>query len=221
MLCAHPDVDELHVTGSVATHARMKQLAPGKRITAELGNVTPVIVVPGRWSTAELAYHAENVAAMLTNNAGFNCATARMLITARAWPQREAFLDAVRHRLRRVSPKPAWYPHAEQAYERFIGEHPGAEQLQPSRRTGRVGGHVAPRLSWGSLPASTRMIPTSPRSGTSRSVASSARRHSMPPTTHTSCRAPSSSPTSGCGARSTRRCWSIRAFGATRGCVVP
>lgn len=32
-----------------------------KEITAELGNVTPYIVVPGKWSEADLKYQAENI----------------------------------------------------------------------------------------------------------------------------------------------------------------
>jgi hypothetical protein len=44
-----------------------------RRITSELGCVTPVIVVPGAWSPGELAYQAENVATMVAINASCNC----------------------------------------------------------------------------------------------------------------------------------------------------
>ena len=64
-LTAHPRVDEVHITGSDKTYdavvfgtgaegARRKQADEpvlDKPVTAELGNVSPVIVVPGRWST--------------------------------------------------------------------------------------------------------------------------------------------------------------------------
>jgi len=48
-LCSHAGVDEIHVT---------------KPFSAELGNVSPVIVVPGpagAWTGGEIAYHAENL----------------------------------------------------------------------------------------------------------------------------------------------------------------
>jgi len=36
-----------------------------------VGNVSPIIVVPGKWTAAELIYQAEHVATMVVNNAGF------------------------------------------------------------------------------------------------------------------------------------------------------
>src|SRR5450759_3281600 len=86
-LCHHPGVDELHITGADRTYEAIvfgtgREGADRKRrndpvldkpFTAELGNLTPIIVVPGRWSPSDLDYHAENIATMLTNNAGFNC----------------------------------------------------------------------------------------------------------------------------------------------------
>ena len=63
-LCHHAAVDEIHMTGSDKTYedivfgsgvegARRKAAHEPliqKRFTAELGNVTPVIVLPGPWS---------------------------------------------------------------------------------------------------------------------------------------------------------------------------
>jgi len=58
-LAQHPGVDEVHVTGSARTHdaivwgadreGRVRMLDPvlKKPITSELGNISPVIVVPG------------------------------------------------------------------------------------------------------------------------------------------------------------------------------
>ena len=94
-------IDEVHITGSDKTYdavvfgtgpegARRKaadQPVLNKPVTAELGNVSPVIVVPGRWSIAELLYQAEHVATMLVNNAGFNCVSARLVVTHDAWPR--------------------------------------------------------------------------------------------------------------------------------------
>lgn len=49
-----------------------------KEVTAELGNVTPYIIVPGPWSDDDIAYHASNVAAGLVNNNGHNCLAAEV-----------------------------------------------------------------------------------------------------------------------------------------------
>ena len=63
-----------------------------KPISSELGNVSPVVIVPADYDDDQLAFVAANVATQITNNASFNCNAAKMLVTSRAWPQRDAFL---------------------------------------------------------------------------------------------------------------------------------
>ena len=142
-LCKHPAVDEIHITGSETTHdaivwgagdeaaERRQRSEPrlSKRITSELGNVSPVIVVPGRWSNADLRFHAENVATQMTQNGGFNCNAAKVLVTHRDWPQRSAFLDALRSVLRSLPPRRAYYPGAHERWRRFVEGHANAEVL--------------------------------------------------------------------------------------------
>ena len=53
-----------------------------KSITSELGNVSPVMIVPGDYTEEELWFQARNVATMVVNNASFNCNAAKMLVTA-------------------------------------------------------------------------------------------------------------------------------------------
>ena len=105
-LCQHESVDEIHITGSDRTHdaivfgvgeegARRKaenDPRNTKRITSELGNVSPVIIMPGSWTEADLRFHAENVATQMTNNAGFNCNAAKVLIMHEGWSQKTQFL---------------------------------------------------------------------------------------------------------------------------------
>lgn len=144
-LCQHDSIDEIHITGSEYTHdiivygpgeegkTRKKNNEPilQKRITSELGNVSPVIVVPGQWSDAELQFQAENVATQMTNNAGFNCNAAKVLITHKAWAQRETFLDKLRATLRSLPPRSAYYPGAHDRHQTFTEAHPEAELLGP------------------------------------------------------------------------------------------
>lgn len=68
-----------------------------REVTAELGCVTPYIVCPGQWSQSDLDYHAGTVVAGMTHNAGHNCLKAEVLVLDRDWPQREAFLAALRY----------------------------------------------------------------------------------------------------------------------------
>ena len=142
-LCAHPGVDEVHITGSDKTFdaivwgpgaegaARKATGQPllNKRITGELGNVSPVIVVPGPWSASDLAYQAEHVATMLTTNAGFNCNATRVIVQHEGWKQREALLAGVRKILGSVPTRAAYYPGARERYQSFLAAHPDASQL--------------------------------------------------------------------------------------------
>ena len=141
-LTGHARIDEVHITGSDKTYdavvfgrgpdgARRKEADEpvlDKPVTAELGNVSPVIVVPGRWSIAELLYQAEHVATMLVNNAGFNCISARVVVTHADWPQREAFLGALTQTLAGITTRRAYYPGAAERREAFVAAHPEAEE---------------------------------------------------------------------------------------------
>ena len=150
-LCRHPGVDEIHITGSDRTYEaivfgigpdaaeRKREGRPllDKRITAELGNVTPVIVVPGppgTWSAGDIAYHAENVVTMLANNAGFNCTTGRVLVQHAEWLDRERLLAAIRKRLAQLPPRRAFYPGARERWESFVAAHPEAERWGEARQ---------------------------------------------------------------------------------------
>jgi hypothetical protein len=131
-LCYHPGVGEVHITGSDRTHDLIVWGPPGperddrkrrndpllkKPITSELGNVSPVLVVPGPYSDAELSSMAENAAGMITNNASFNCNAAKLLVLPKGWNLREAFIQKLSNVLALVPPRKAYYPGAFQRYE--------------------------------------------------------------------------------------------------------
>ncbi|HEX5439883.1 MAG TPA: aldehyde dehydrogenase family protein [Ktedonobacterales bacterium] len=142
-LCAHPGIDEVHITGSDKTFdaivwgpgaegaARKAAGQPllNKRITGELGNVSPVIVVPGPWSASDLAYQAEHIATMLTTNAGFNCNATRVIVQHEGWGQREALLAEIHKVLSGVPSRAAFYPGARDRYQSFLSAHPEAKQF--------------------------------------------------------------------------------------------
>src|SRR4029077_18171810 len=89
-----------------------------KPITAELGNVSPVIVVPGPYSDRELAYQAEDIASALPYNASFDCNAAKVLITPTAGAPRDALLRGIEAAFARAPPRRASYPGARERWER-------------------------------------------------------------------------------------------------------
>jgi acyl-CoA reductase-like NAD-dependent aldehyde dehydrogenase len=138
-LCTHPGIGEIHITGSDKTYEAIvfgdgtgrgraeRRPVLSKRVTAELGNVSPVIVVPGPWSAADLRYHAANLATMLANNAGFNCNAARVIVQHAGWGLRGTLLDALRRQLAAVPARRAYYPGASARFAAFRAAHPDAE----------------------------------------------------------------------------------------------
>jgi acyl-CoA reductase-like NAD-dependent aldehyde dehydrogenase len=142
-LCQHPGIDEIHITGSDKTFdaivfgsgpegaLRKAENRPllAKHVTGELGNVTPIIVVPGPWSESDLAYQAEHIVTMLTNNAGFNCIAGRVIIQHAGWAQRDALLRQIRATLARVPTRSAFYPGAADRLNAFTAAHAEAEQF--------------------------------------------------------------------------------------------
>ncbi len=129
-------IDRVHVTGSDRTHdaivwgtapeeqaERKKANRPRltKPITSELGNVSPWIIVPGKYSRRQLRYQAENIVASITNNVSFLCIATKMLVTCRDWPQRELFLNMIDEILARIPSRYAYYPGASDRFSRFAG----------------------------------------------------------------------------------------------------
>lgn len=140
----HPKIGALHVTGSDRTYdaivwgsdpeerARRKQTGAKvneRSFTAELGCVTPVLIVPGPWSASDIRFQARHVASMVTQNASFNCNAAKVIVTARGWLQREAFLDALHDELRKTRARKAYYPGAGERHRAFLKEYPEAMVL--------------------------------------------------------------------------------------------
>jgi acyl-CoA reductase-like NAD-dependent aldehyde dehydrogenase len=141
-LCTHPAVDAIHMTGSHHTYEAVV-FGPGatgatnkargvvvnpRPVTAELGNVTPILIVPGPWTDVDLRYHAAQLAAQHALNAAHNCLTPRLVVVARGWPQRAAFLDALRAAFAELPRRRAYYPGSAARHARVLDAHPSAEQ---------------------------------------------------------------------------------------------
>jgi aldehyde dehydrogenase (NAD(P)+) len=141
-LVHHDGVDHVHITGSAVTHdaivwgsgeAGRARRASGtallsKPITSELGGVSPVIVVPGRWSSADLTYQAEHVVTQRLHNSGHNCIATQVVVVSRDWPQKGAFLAALRAALDKLPARRPWYPGTESRFAAALTSYPQAER---------------------------------------------------------------------------------------------
>jgi len=143
-LCYHHDVADVHITGSDKTHDLIVWGPPGqeredrkrrndpllkKPITSELGNVSPVMVIPGPYTDGELSSMAENVAGMITNNGSFNCNAAKLLVLPKGWTLRDTFVQKLTQVLSAVPPRKAYYPGALQRYEALTTGHSDVRKI--------------------------------------------------------------------------------------------
>ncbi len=138
-LCHHPLVDEVHVTGSDKTFEtivfgsdsnseRKTQKRPliSKPVTGELGNITPVIIVPGPWSDSDIRKQAEKITTGLAVNAGCNCLTPRVIVQQKNWSKREALIKAIGKDMANLETRKAYYPGAVERHAAYIATHPDA-----------------------------------------------------------------------------------------------
>lgn len=119
-LTQHPDISHVHITGSAASHDAIvygpaehnpdRQMRLNKPITSELGGVSPVIIIPERWSTSDVKYQAEHVATQRLHNAGYNCVATQVVVIPRIWKRKAQFIAALREALSTAPSRPAYYP---------------------------------------------------------------------------------------------------------------
>lgn len=136
-LTEHAGIDHVHITGAARTFQTIVfgRTATGKRrarprlsvpITAELGGVSPIIVVPGPWTEADLRFQAEHVATMRLHNSGHNCVAGQVVILSADWAQREQFLAEVESAMARAPQRPVWYPGAQARLAEVADTYPSA-----------------------------------------------------------------------------------------------
>jgi aldehyde dehydrogenase (NAD(P)+) len=151
-LTYHAGIDDVHITGSDKTHDLIVWGPPGAErdrrmasddpllkvpISSELGNVSPVAIVPYTYSDDDLDFQARNVVSMVANNASFNCNAAKMIITGKGWPQRDAFFQKVASLLDGLPTRKAYYPGAFDRYEQLTS---GRERVEKHGVDGTTSG---------------------------------------------------------------------------------
>ncbi|REJ07345.1 aldehyde dehydrogenase family protein [Microbacterium bovistercoris] len=142
-LTGHDHLVHVHITGSAATFdaivwgpgangkRRRRENRPQlkKPITAELGGVSPIIVVPGQWSDADITFQAEHIATMRLQNCGHNCIAGQVVLMSADWPQKEQFRAALRRAYAAAPDRPIWYPNSDARMSQAAGDYPDALQL--------------------------------------------------------------------------------------------
>ncbi len=125
-LCNHPDIEEIHITGSGAVHdiivwgpgeeglANKKAGTPRntRRITSELGAVCPTIVVPGPWNEKDIQFQAEHIASQKLHNSGFNCIACQMLVMPGNWDKSKALISKIEDVISSAPSRLPYYPGA-------------------------------------------------------------------------------------------------------------
>lgn len=139
-LARHAAIDHVHITGAEATFRaivwgtgaagtrRLRESRPqlAAPISAELGGVSPIVVVPGRWSRADLRYQAEHVVTMRLHNSGHNCIAGQVVLLSADWPQRDEFLRELRAAYDRAPRRPVWYPNSDARLDAARAAYPDA-----------------------------------------------------------------------------------------------
>lgn len=153
-LVYHREIDEVHITGSDKTHDAIVWGPPGlereariqrddpllkKPISSELGNITPLIIVPGPYSEKELRFQAEDAASYFVMNASFMCNAAKMLVLPEGWKGSETYLQGMEDICAAVPPRRAYYPGAEDRWLTLTTGH---------RNVKRIGDAGAGTLPW-------------------------------------------------------------------------
>ncbi len=157
-LVHHPDIHEIHLTGSARTHdaivfgtgeeglMRKERNEPilKKPITSELGCVSPLIIVPGKWSEKDIQFQAERVVTTKLHNGGFNCVASQVMILPEKWELKDKFLDAVRDVFRKLPARSPWYPGSAERQKAALALHPEAETFSDDEVPSTLIAGIAP-----------------------------------------------------------------------------
>jgi len=133
-MATHPGINHIHLTGSDKTfedivygreltekERRSKSLSKvnNKPITSELGNVTPIIIHPGKWSTSDIKYQARKIVTAKLNNNGFNCIAAQVVVLPDGWGQTDTLIKFVKHYMSKAKDRKAYYPESIERLEKL------------------------------------------------------------------------------------------------------
>lgn len=142
-LVRHKLVDHVHMTGSALTYDAIvfgtgeegdrrkaaDEPVLDKEMTAELGGVSPTIVLPGSWSAADIEFQANHVVTQRLHNNGYNCVAAQVVVLPKRWAQRDEFIAAIRKAFDDAPARPAYYPGSDVRVAGADTSYPDAQHL--------------------------------------------------------------------------------------------
>ena len=133
-MAMHPGINNIHLTGSDKTYedivygreltekektTRSLSKINKKPITSELGNVTPIIIHPGKWSTSDIKYQARKIVTAKLNNNGFNCIAAQVVVLPEGWGQTETLIKFIKYYMSKAKERKAYYPESLERLEKL------------------------------------------------------------------------------------------------------
>lgn len=133
-MTAHSGITNMHLTGSDKTYenivygSTLNEKDKGKKtlskknkkpFTTELGNVTPFIIHPGKWSTSEIKFQARKIVTAKLNNNGFNCIAAQVIVLPKNWKQSQQLVQAIKKQLATEKDRLAYYPNSTETLKRL------------------------------------------------------------------------------------------------------
>ncbi len=123
----HKGIDHIHLTGSDETYElivygrklnenekKLKTLKKTntKSFSSELGNVTPIVIHPGKWTNSEINFQARKIVTAKLNNGGFNCISAQVVVLPENWKYTEKLINAIKYYLKKVDDRYSYYPNS-------------------------------------------------------------------------------------------------------------
>ena len=130
-MAALEGIDAIYFTGSTGV-AHAIQNAASAPLVSECGGNNPCLIVPGEWTEKEMEHWAIQIASVGKLNGGAVCGRPQTIITSKKWPQREAFLTALRKAIGETTFGTAtYYPGVDETKAAFLANQPTAETLTP------------------------------------------------------------------------------------------
>jgi hypothetical protein len=126
-------LSKIYFTGGTGT-AQAIMSATDTEVVSECGGNNPCLIVPGDrpWTEKELRHQAVQIATMAKLNGGAVCGRPQTIVTSKHWPQRQAFLDALKTAIVEETPAAGtYYPGSDEVAAAFREHHPEAEVLKP------------------------------------------------------------------------------------------
>jgi aldehyde dehydrogenase (NAD(P)+) len=140
-LISNPKVKHVKMTGSyptaVAIHNTIRKSRPHlsesevhEMFVSELGNVTPWIISPGKYSERELRNAADYIVVAKNLFGGCNCLNAQAVVLPSGWKQKDEFKKLLFERFQKTSIDPLYYPGSDRLVQKIVDHYAGTDAIR-------------------------------------------------------------------------------------------